>query len=120
MKKIITRAQAYLASEKGKLAVSNARNAMPMLVVMAVLMAAGSANAETTTSIGTKISGGFMAIFNTGKLVVGGIATAMALFWGFKWITGDQEAMKKAIGTGIAGLVVYNLDVIIKLFMDLK
>lgn len=89
------------------------------VAVMAALVLAASpafAGGTGVDGIADDINSGFDSIFELGQKVVGGVALAMALWWGFKWITGDAEAMKKCIGTGIAGIVVYNLDAIIGLF----
>ena len=96
------------------------RPSFQMVAAFAILALAVSPASATTaggvTTIANSINSGFDSIFSLGQKVVGGIALVMALWWGFKWITGDAEAMKKCIGTGIAGIVVYNLKSIIALF----
>lgn len=104
----------------GLKAAKSYRPSFRTVAMMAIFVLAASPAFATTAGgvdgIAKNINDGFNNIFSLGQKVVGGVALAMALWWGFKWITGDGEAMKKCIGTGIAGIVVFNLKLIIGLF----
>lgn len=93
------------------------KQALPALAFLAVgILSASPAHAATTTTIGNSINSGFKAIYDIGKIAIGGVALVMSLWHIFRWFGGDQEAPKRLAVVGVIGIIALNLDSILKLF----
>lgn len=94
----------------------NPKVAFATLVIISLFAADAVAGGTTPTSIGNEINKGFKAIYEMGKVALGGVALAMALWKVYQWYGGDQNAPKQLAMIGVISIIGLNLDKILGLF----